>query len=501
MRQKIVQQPGTVLRTHASGWTRLRARLPLLLLSVSSLLLLSARATAQDANRLDSSRIVREVRVEGNQTIPEAEILPRIQTQLNRPLSDHQVLADKRALMSTRWFFDVQQRIEERPDGIALIFRVQERPIVQKVEFIGNNARDLIGRKAVSTKHLEAWTGLKVGSPYDHMSNLTAVDRIEREYKEKGFYFVKVKLLKGSKPGEREVVFQIDEGPKVRVLRRTFEGNVFWTDGDLRKNLVTKAATLGFIGGLYRDETIPQDVDALKQYYRNVGFFDAQIKAVPLFSSSREYVDLHFTIEEGIRSRVRDISFEGQYVIPETMLRQDSKMLAGDYFNATLLMKDIQRMQGYYNERGHLFASIRPVPTFTEKPGVIDLVMEIDEDRPRFIRDINVAYDGDFPHTKHTVALDRLGINPGDLADANLIRRGKSRLAGSGLFEPGLVVTPTPVDPEHESFASRTETFRGQGPIGGLPGERRWTDRLVENTYRAALSSPTPEQTKAILPH
>ncbi|MCA9066593.1 MAG: hypothetical protein KDA96_26180, partial [Planctomycetaceae bacterium] len=428
------------------------------------------------------------IRIEGNKTIPEAEILPRIQTQLNRPLNDRQVAADKRALYSTRWFFDVRERIDETPEGIVLVFEVRERPIVQRVEFIGNNSRDLIGRRNVSRKQLEAWTGLKVGSPFDHVANQHAVQRIEREYKEKGFYFARVELEKGSNPGEREVVFRITEGPKVRVLRRTFEGNQFWGDGDLKKNLQTKAAMLGFIGGLYRDETIPQDVDALKQFYRNVGYFDVEVEATPLFSPSKGYVDLHFTINEGIRSRVREIQFEGNYAIPEAALRDGSRMRSGEYFNATLLGKDIRRMQGYYNELGHLFASIRPVPTFTEQPGVVDLVLEIDEDRPRYYRNIDVAYDGDYPHTKHTVVLDRLGISPGQLANADLLRRGRSRIAGSGLFEPGVTVTPTPVDPEHESFAAVTQTFRGQGPGTGSHSDH-WTDRFVETTQRQASRS------------
>ncbi|MFN9970957.1 MAG: POTRA domain-containing protein, partial [Phycisphaerae bacterium] len=78
-----------------------------------------------------------------------------------------------------------------------------------------------IGNKKVKKKYLEAWTGLKAGSPFDHRANNEAVERIIQEYKEKGFYFVKVTLEKGGKPGEREVVFRIEEGNKVRVQHRT----------------------------------------------------------------------------------------------------------------------------------------------------------------------------------------------------------------------------------------------------------------------------------------
>ena len=57
-------------------------------------------------------------------------------------------------------------------------------------------------------------------------------------------------------------------------------------------------------------------------------------------------------------------------------------------------------MLGYYGEKGHYFATVNPVPHFIEQPGIVDLVFEIDEDRPRYVRDINVTFDGDHPHTK-----------------------------------------------------------------------------------------------------
>ncbi len=381
-------------------------------------------------------------------------------------------------MSATRWFFSVQERYEETPEGVVLIFTVVERPIVQKVEFIGN--------KGVKTKYLVAWTGLKVGSPFDHYANREAVSRIEREYKEKGYYFIKVNLVKGGEPGEREVIFRINEGPKVRVQHRTFEGNKFWSDGSLRKNLQSKEAFLTFFGGFYNPDLIPGDVEAVKQFYRSVGFFDVKVEATPRFSPDKASVDLHFTINEGVQYKVREIRFQGNDVIPTKRLQEDSKLQAGQYYSFHLLSKDVKRMLGYYGDMGHFFASVNPVPHFTEQTGIVDLVFEIDEDRPRYVRNINVAYDGDFPHTKHTVVLDRMLVAPGDLADPDLIRRSKSRLSGSGLFEPGVVFEPVPVDPEQESFASTSSYHnfaRGQDPGHGQYDA--WTDRFARLTRQS----------------
>jgi len=442
---------------------------------------ISAQAPVQDSALTEQSpelseeagRIVYDVRIEGNETIPEAVILQKIQSQPQRPVTERQLREDKRSLLNTRWFFDVQERIDETPNGYVLVFEVKERPIVQRVQYIGN--------KKVKLKHLEAWTGLKAGSPFDYVANQEAVRRIEQEYKDKGYYFVEVKLQKGGKPGDREVIFRITEGPKVQVKERNFTGNVFWSDGLLRKNLVSKEAFL-FWGGHYNPDTMPADIEALKAYYRGVGFFDVEVTGEPRFSPDKSDVELLYTVKEGMRYTVRTITYEGNEVVQTSRLKEDSKQLVGQKFNSWQLSKDVQRMLGYYGDMGHYFASVNPVPHFTETPGVVDLVFEIDEDRPRYIRDINVDYQGDSPHTKHTVVLDRIQVQPGDLADPRRIRRGKSRLAGSGLFEQGIVFEPVPVDPEQTSFASVAAAFRGQNP-GELDD---WTESFLQAVDQSA---------------
>lgn len=214
-----------------------------------------ASSSAADEDSVPG-RVVVDVRIEGNETIPESVILQKVQSQPHRAVTEKLLREDKRSLLNTRWFFEVRERIDETPDGLVLVFVVKERPIVQRVVFRGN--------KKVKLKYLEAWTGLKAGSPFDYVANQEAVRRIEQEYRDKGYYFVKVQLTSGSKPGDREVVFDIQEGPKVQVKERNFEGNQFWSDGMLRKNLISKEAFLLW-GGHYNPDTIPSDVEASRR--------------------------------------------------------------------------------------------------------------------------------------------------------------------------------------------------------------------------------------------
>lgn len=419
---------------------------------------------------------VASVQIEGNETIPTSVILNRILTQPNRKITNRQLREDKRQLMNTRWFYSVVERFEQSPAGPVLVFKVHERPIVRSVRFTGVGSQRLL-------KEVRSWTGLKQGSPFDHVANQEAVRRIEQEYKQKGYFFASATLAKGGDPNDREVLIRIQEGPKVRVDQRVFEfdgsgqprvGGLFGRqskDGSyglspsaarLRTKLVTKESWFGLFGGLYKPETIDQDITALKQYYRGLGFFDIQITAQEKFSSDRSSVRIEYIVNEGVPFKVRNISLNGNHVIPRNVLRREAELQAGQYFNSLNLSKDVQAMLKLYGDRGHYFANVIPVPKFTEQNGIVDIVFEIDEDRKRYVRRVNGKLLGDHTHTQNAVLKTRLQVEPGDLANPYFINRGRSRLSGSGLFEPNILVDVVPVDPGQTRTVSSGRNIRGQ---------------------------------------
>ena len=370
--------------------------------------------------------------VRGNETIPTSVILTRLLTQPNRGITNRQIREDIRQLMSTRWFSSVTNSFEETANGPVLVFHVRERPIVRRVEFRGVGRGALpINPNRVTQKLVQSWTGLKAGSPFDPMANQEAVHRIEQEYRQKGYFFVKVRLLKGGNPEDREVIFDINEGPIVRVDERRFQfvGNganqLSWMlqrqsqDGTyglspsssrLRTKLITKESWFGVFGGIYQPNTEQQDILALEQYYRGLGFFDIKVTAKEEFSRDRSSVRLTFTVDEGVPYKVRKVVLNGNHVIPTGYLRAEATMLPGLYFNSRLLGKDVQAMQEKYFNRGHYLASIVPVPKFTEEKGVLDLVFQIDEDRRRYVRNLNVHIRGEHPHTQTVVLLSLIHI-------------------------------------------------------------------------------------------
>ncbi|QDT17304.1 POTRA domain-containing protein [Alienimonas californiensis] len=425
------------------------------------------------------------VRVEGNETIPAAVILQKISIKSGRVVSNHEVLDDIRSLYETKWFSRVKREFRETDAGIELVFLVKELPQVASVTYQGNDKK--------SDEQLSRVTGLEPGSPYRVMFNRDAAEQLRRYYIDEGFRHAKVTLVRGDAESDRDVVFQIEEGPKVRVAKVSFEGNKDFSDAVLKRGLETKTKLLGMVPlfGLFDPTTVPRDEAAITDYYRDLGYFDVKVAAEVAESEDRSEIYVTFNVEEGQRYRVRNVSLEGNEKLADAALMSDPSLRPGDFYNARFLQKDRAEMEKLYGEQGRLFTKILPVPEFLEEePGVIDLTYQIQEDKVRYIRHINVEIVGDHPHTQRNLALNIVPFAPGDRADPAMIRKGQDRVRGSSVFGTDASVSVTPVD-ESENPVRQASDIRGQSPdappSAAGPSDAGPSASLAPATYRRVL--------------
>jgi outer membrane protein insertion porin family len=369
------------------------------------------------------------VKIKGNTTIPDADIGKHIKTRPGRVVTAKQIKDDVDALIRTRWFAHVEPIISRTDEGNVLIFKVTERPIVRKVEYKGN--------VKLKTEAFNKMTQLKPGQPYDVSVNRECVRRIQEMYKEKGFPFATVELERGDVQNDpdREVVFLIDEGPKVKVTKVDFEGNKTFYDPLLKTKTRTKTQILWLFGGKYDPTSINDDIEGIRNYYYSLGYFDVQITPEQEFSEDKSKVQLHYKIEEGLRYRINEIAVLGNEVISEGEIRSMMKVKQGDEYNERHINKDVETIMAKYGSQGRLFAQVAPIRKWSEEPGVLDLVYRVNEDKVYRVRNIGIHIAGDYPHSKTKLINNISPLQPGDLADPKKLAQLKQRLSGSGLFE------------------------------------------------------------------
>ena len=120
-----------------------------------------------------------------------------------------------------------------------------------------------------------------------------------------------MELTEGSKPTDTRVVYNIVEGPVVKVEGVEFIGNSGAMSGRLKQQLVTKRAFGGIIGGKFNPASLELDRKALIEYYQGLGYLAVQISPEVKRSSDMSFVTIVYHIVEGTQYQVAQRQIDG----------------------------------------------------------------------------------------------------------------------------------------------------------------------------------------------
>jgi outer membrane protein insertion porin family len=419
-------------------------------------------APGANGEEIDQSKVIIDVIIQGNHVVPEHQILGMIQSRVGRYFDADKLQRDVDQLWRLPEVSRVNGPYINRTEvGIVLTFDIVERSVIREVKFIGN--------RGVSDRALRKKAGLDPGMPFNAHEIRMARARLEDLYKEKGFPRTQVELSKADGNDPSTVVFLIHEDQKQRVWNVEFEGNEIASDGRLKSFIESKPGIAKLIGGNVKRDEIEQDVLRLTNYYRSLGFFNARIGREVSESNDGKWVTIRFIIDEGPRYQIRNVSFIGNQSYRADQLLDLLELKPGEEgspdFNSSKMNGDVKTLQTLYGSEGFVFATIQAEPRFLEEPGLLDVVYKIDEGEQYRVGQINVHFEGDYGITKREVVLSRLGLNPGDKIDANLIRKAENRLGSSQIFAargtpgaqpPRIVVRPPELGGESSGAGSRT---------------------------------------------
>jgi outer membrane protein insertion porin family len=161
------------------------------------------------------------------------------------------------------------------------------------------------GAKHLKDDELNQLTGVRKGEPLDPAKNLAACRRIVARLHKDGRPFATCDLLSGGSEKQTRVVFNVTEGPKVRIVGVEFTGNNFVGADVLKARLKSTEfqPSIGAIAAAYNPEAVEQDVREIEDYYRSFGFREVHVSREVRWAPDGHSVVLRFHIEEGTRSR------------------------------------------------------------------------------------------------------------------------------------------------------------------------------------------------------
>lgn len=427
---------------------------------------------------------VRAVEVSGNRRIESATILAKVRSQVGAPLSAEAVRADIKALFQMGQFSDVSADTETRADGVALVFRVVERPFLTEFSFAGN--------KEIMTDKLKEQVTIKTPAVLDELQVKENAAQIRRYYEQEGFYNTEViPVTKRQEDDRVSLIFYIREGSKARIREIGFSGNQKIREKQLHKTIESSTYNPWYSwltgGGHYKKEELESDVDRIKDEYLNNGYVQVQVGTptvrffdrdrgvtvpVPLARGDLDFpyqyrdtnVSIAFPIVEGEQYDVRRIQFSGNTVFTEAELRAAMKLAEGELFRRNRLRESISAIHERYGEKGYIYADV--IPQFDVVPGErkVDLVIQIKEDNQMTVRAITIAGND---KTRDKVLRRELRVDEREIADMKQLRRSFQRINNLNFFE-SIEIVPERVDSDEVDLHVRVkEKPTGSLSIGG----------------------------------
>jgi len=413
-----------------------------------------------------NGKLIAEVVPVGNRVRTPDQIRQVMHTQAGRHYEEATVQEDVRRLHATKWFTPggVQILTKNEPDGrvTILVYVTELTNVVQDVQFLGAQH---------GFSEIKTLSGVRKGEPMNPLANELGRQAIQRKYQEDGRYYATVELVEGSKPTDTRVIYQIVEGPVVKVAGIDFRGVDQASTARLRTQLVTKKQFLGLFGGKFNPVSLELDRQKLVEYYHGLGYLNVQI--TPEVERTKEVgeVRLVYHIIEGRQYHVAGKDITGNKSFGTERLDSLTELKPGDRYDLRTVQSDMQRMKNYYGARGFNTPVEQRLYEVPGQPGIVQVQYEVMNDRGTPDRVGRIILDGN-EVTKDRVIYNQLPFRPGQILPYDQIRDAEMRLNRLGIFDPEqppqIEVLPDGMDPTFKDIRVKVkETRTGQFMIGG----------------------------------
>jgi len=305
------------------------------------------------------------VDVSGNAHVPTDRILAVVHMRPGQPFDERVVRDDLQNIFDLGYFSDqVPPLIRQRPDGIAITYRVIENPVITRIAFTGDDH--------VPSDTLLALMDTAVGQVLNTNTFHQDVLKINSYYDKIGYSGqvpTHVAGLNISKDGILSL--SVREGLTVRTI--TIVGNPLLTPNLIKSALTLKA------GQPYSEESRDKDYENLKKLYEKydlqLGDFEAGIDPTTV-DLAKGTADVKYSIYVAV---VGAVQVTGNTLTKDVVVRRQLRLRPGMIITQGQLRRDYERLNnlGFF-EKVDLNPKPGPDP---KKPYQVTLDWNVKEQR------------------------------------------------------------------------------------------------------------------------
>jgi outer membrane protein insertion porin family len=402
-----------------------------------------------------ASNVVQEIRVEGTQRIAVETVRAYVALQPGDTPDPELLDRSLKALFGTGLFADVALRQE----GGALVVRVVENPIVNRIVFEGN--------RSLKDENINPEVTLKPRTVFTRAKVQADVKRLQDIYRRTARFAATVEPKIIQLPQNRvDVVFEIDEGAITGIQRINFVGNRHFADGTLREQIQTRESRWWrFLSSddVYDPDRLSFDRELLRKYYFSYGYADFRVvSAIAELTPDREGFHVTFTLDEGERYRFGKVDVVSQIrdLKREDLLGEVGPS-EGSWYDAERVGATTTALSNYAAQRGFAFAEVRPRVTRDRDARTISVVFEV-QDGPRvYIERINIVGNS---RTIDKVIRREMQVVEGDALNSAKLRRSRERIRRLQFFDR-VEITNVPGDAPDRSVVNVEVQERSTGEV------------------------------------
>jgi outer membrane protein insertion porin family len=424
----------------------------------------------------EAPRLIQHIVVNGTQRIEPSTVLSYITVREGDVYNEQTTDVALKTLYQTGLFADVKMRF----DGATLTINVVENPIINQIDFEGQNK--------VSEKDLQKEVQLKPRTVFTRSKVQADVQRIIELYRRNGKFAATVDPQIIQRPQNRvDLIFSISEGPSTGVARINFIGNKVFDDDTLKSQIATEESDwYKFLStnDNYDPDRLTFDREMLRRWYVSHGYADFRVvSAVAELTADRKSFFITFTLDEGPKYKFGKVDIDSAIrELTPADLRPLVKIQSGDLYNADLIQKAIDALTNAAGTKGYAFAEVHPRIARDREHNSIDVILKIDQGPRVYIEKINIVGNS---RTLDKVIRREFRLVEGDAFNRVLVDRSRTRIRALGFFKDVSVKNSPGSQPDRTNLTvAVTEQSTGELSLGAgysstssFVGEFSYTER------------------------
>lgn len=336
------------------------------------------------------SFVVQDVRVDGLQRITAGSFFNYLPVKRGDKLDDSDFSGIIRKLYQTEFF----ENINLLRDGNTLVVKVQERPVIGKINLEGNRhikSKDLLKGLVVS--------GLGEGDTF----STAKLNKVEQEllnlyYSRSKFDVIIQADTTPLDAGRVALNIDIQEGISARIKQINLVGNKAFSEKELLEKLklsTSKWHSMFTRGDQYSGEKLSADIDALETFYLNRGFINFKINSTQVsLTDDKKDVYITINITEGLPYRIAETGFSKVDMISQEALNDKLSYRVGDYYSRDAVRRSQTAIKEALGDLGYAFANVQMIPKVDNNRQEITLQFAINPGRRTYVR--RVEFTGNY---------------------------------------------------------------------------------------------------------